>query len=479
MEDRIKARLNVALKTIVGFAVFLLFAATSMVLFFDINTYRVQVEAAASTALGMEVSINGRLGLGFSPGPYITLSNVYIRNRNIVVANASEASLGVDLIPLLFQEFQINRVWLEEPVISIVRDQNGEFNFDNPGMEERQLNARQIPRISFSAGTLRYFDVQSELLIEATDCRLKARGMKLTGGRSADVLKHLSFAADLTCDAFRKNAFAGSGLKVHASVNNGEFRLDPVTMDLFGGAGSGTMLANFSGDVPRYQVEYALPGLQTEAFFQVISDEPLLVGPMDFTMRLSMEGLTYHQVIGSATGQFSLRASQLTLTGSDLDNQLSRFESSQQFNLIDAGAFFFIGPLGLLASKGYDFASLLKRSDGTSEIQVLVSDWTVDQGEAKAQDVAMATHQHRMALQGSLDFADEQYQDVTLALIDPAGCAQVEQKISGSFQQPVVVGPGIVKSVTGSIRTLAKKGIDLFTDLDCEVFYTGRVSPPV
>lgn len=379
-------------------------------------------------AFKLEVSVDGRLGLAFSPGLYITLSHVRIRNRGIAVATSPEARLGIDLIPLLFQRVQLNRISLEEPVISIVRDLAGNLNVDNPGRAERVLSAGKLPPISFSEGTLRYFDVRSELLLEATDCRFDAQDLELASADSIAVPGHLSLTADLACGTFRKNAFAGSGLKVRAVANHGAFHLDPITMDLFGGAGSGRVVANFSGDTPRYKLDFALPDLRAEVFSLALTDTAMLEGPMDFTIHLTMDGDTGDEVIRSATGQFSLRGSQLTLTGSDIDQELNQYESSQNLDLIDAGAFFFIGPLGLFATKGYDFTALLGGSDGTSQIQLLVSDWNVEKGEAHAQDMAMATLQHRLALHGSLDFADEQFRDVIVAVVDLQGCAQVKQK---------------------------------------------------
>jgi len=44
----------------------------------------------------------------------------------------------------------------------------------------------------------------------------------------------------------------------------------------------------------------------------------------------------------------------LTLNGRDLDQELSRFESSQHFNLVDVGAFFFAGPVQKLFNMGRD-----------------------------------------------------------------------------------------------------------------------------
>ena len=137
--------------------------------------------------------------------------------------------------------------------------------------------------------------------------------------------------------------------------------------------------------------------------------------------------------------------------------QFDRYESSQNFNLVDVGAFFFAGPVGLAVTKGYNFASIFQGSGGRSEIRTLVSDWKVERGVAQSQDVAMATNENRVALQGRLDFVNERFDDVTVALIDAKGCIKAQQTIHGAFKKPVLEKPSTLKSLTGPVVRLLEK----------------------
>ena len=302
--------------------------------------------------------------------------------------------------------------------------------------------------------------------------------LRLAGGTDRGLLQNLSFRAQLACGEIRKDDFAIADLKVSATGTQGVFDLQPVTMQVFGAQGTGSLQADFSGDVPRYSVHYALPQFHVEAFFKGLSAEKVASGTMDFTAQLSLQGKTPKALRQTLAGQITLRGGNLILHGRDLDAELSRYESSQHFNLVDVGAFFFAGPLGLVVTKGYNFASNLQGPGGSSEIRTLVSDWHVEHGVAQAQDVALATKEHRLALQGGLDFATERFDDVTVALIDAKGCTQVRQKITGSFQKPVVEKPSFLTSLTGPAMKLLKKGLALFPGGECEVFYAGSVAPP-
>jgi hypothetical protein len=132
---------------------------------------------------------------------------------------------------------------------------------------------------------------------------------------------------------------------------------------------------------------------------------------MDFSTNLSMKGKITDEMMRSAGGEASLHAHDLTLEIGDTDKQLSRYESSQTFNLIDLGALFFAGPLGLAVTKGYNFASIFQSSGGSTQIRTLVSKWNIEHGVAQAKDVAMATKENRIALKGGLDFVNGRFKE--------------------------------------------------------------------
>ncbi len=426
----------------------------------------------------MEVRAGGRLGIGFFPGLYITLADVHIRNRKADVVSAKEIRLGIDLLSLIQREVRIGRIVLIQPRISIEQERDGRFNFEQPESAGRTLPALTLANLSLSNGTILYADKQSGAGFTAGKCNLDIHHLRFMGGKGADRMKGLSFTAKFSCGEVRKNNFTFSDLKFSAIGKNGIFNFNPVTMRVFGAQGSGSIQADFSGNVPRYHVRYSLPQFHIEEFFKTLSPRKIADGVMDFSMILSMQGMTYDQLKQSADGQISLRGENLGLDGTDLDREFSRYESSQNFNLVDVGAFFLAGPVGLVVTKGYNFASLFQGSGGHSEIHQLVSGWKVEHGVAQAQDVAMATNKNRIALKGGIDFANEKFNDMTVALVDDKGCVKIQQRIRGTFQKPVIEKPSIFKSITGPALNLLKKGRDLFPGGACKVFYAGSIAPP-
>ena len=436
-----------------------------------------RVEAIASEALGMEVQVGGRLSIGFLPGLHIALADVHLRQRGAEVAAAAEADLGVELLPLLHKELRTDRIELKRLTIAIERDHDGRLNTEALPAANGRLPQLDVARVSVSDMTLAYADKQSGKGFEAAGCNLDVSRLRLSAGERADLLKNLSLAAKLDCRQIRTKDSAASDLRLAVDAQGGIVRFDPLTMQLFGGHGSGTVRADFTGSVPTYQVTYRLTQFRLEEFFRTLSPRSIGQGAMDFSATLSLRGKTTGAQLPTAAGVVSLRGDNLSLAIGDLDEKLSRYESSQSFNLIDVGALFFAGPLGLAVTKGYDFARIFQGTAGTTTIRTLVSEWQVEHGVAHAKDVAMATRANRLALQGGLDFVSGRYDEVTVAVVDARGCAKVQQKVHGPFMNPDVEKPSALGTLTGPTRTLLRQAKRLL-GAKCTVFYAGSVAPP-
>lgn len=459
----------IGLLVIVGFA---------LSLFLDLNAYKSRIEAAASDTLGMEVSVGGRLGIGFFPGVQVTLEDLHIRNRGTELVTASKARIGFDFLALLNKSAWFKKVVLEQPSITIERGRDGRFNYEKTEEIRRPLPDLMLAKLSFSDGTLRYLDRQSGNGFEAAECSLDASRLQLSDRDRPGIMKKLSLSAEIACGAVRTEDHAASDLKMTVAGKRGVFDIKPLTMRAYTGQGSGNLRADFTGAIPRYHLSYTLSQFHVDAFLKPLSPQNVPEGSADLTANLSMQGKTVKNMRQTLQGQVSLRGKNLILNGRDLDQAFARFESSQTFNLVDMGAFFFAGPVGLAVTKGYNFASILQGSEGRSEIRTLVSDWKVERGVALSRDVAIATTKNRVALQGRLDFVNERFDDVTVALIDDKGCIRAQQTIHGAFDKPVVENPSTLKALTGPVVKLLKQVGSLFPGGECEVFYAGSVVPP-
>jgi len=455
----------------------LVLAVVALALVLAIGDYRPRLEAAVSAKLGMEARIGGRVGIGFYPGLHVTLGDVHIRNRGTELFAAKEARIGASLLGLFRQDLRMEKLVLVQPRIFIEKGRDGRFNFEKPETAPRVLPDLNLANLSVADGMFIYADRRTGTAFEASGCSLAANSLRITNRGRPGIMKNLSFGAELTCGEVRTKSYAASGLKFSVAGQRGIFDLK-AWMRIFNGHGSGDVRADYTGAAPLYQVRYSLSRFHIDAFLKALSTKNVGKGSMDFSANLSLRGKSVNELKQSTTGLISLRGKDLILNGRNLDEEFARFEASQSFNLVDAGAFLFAGPVGLAITKGYDFANVVRGSQGNSEIRTLVSDWKIARGVAHAQDVALATNKNRVAFRGGLDFVNQRFNDVSVALVDAKGCARVQQKVHGSFGKPVVETPSVIAALAGPVRRLLNQAESIFPGETCEVFYAGSVASP-
>jgi AsmA protein len=465
--------LKILLISIGGLVLLLAVAAASVIFLFDPNEYKPQLQAAASEALGMQVNVKGPMTIRFYPGLRLAINDVEILDNKSELVAVEEIRVGLELLPLLQKQYHIKSVSLLRPVISL---ESGAAVSKQKGAEG-EVPAVELAKISISDGAFSYLDKQSGEKLSAKGCDITVRNLRLGAGK-AELINRLSFGSSLHCGTVNAKPIAVTNVKLSLNAKDGVFDVKPITLNLLGGEGSGDMRADYTSATPKYKVRFALPHFAIDELLKTLSSEVILAGPVSFSMDLSLQGKSAKQIERSASGSVVLQGKGLKLQGYDLDTVFSRFESSQSFNLLDMGALLVAGPAGVALTKGKDFAGILTGAEGETGITKLVTRWKVKQGVMHASDVAMATAKHRIALLGGIDVAGGRFADITVALIDSKGCAQVQQKIDGPFNKPVMQQPSAVKAVAAPVLNVFKKGKDLLAGDNCKVIYSGEVTVP-
>jgi AsmA protein len=438
---------------------------------------RSRLEVAASDALGMDVHIGGPVGLRLFPVLHVTLEDVRITNHGADVATAAQAAFGIELRALLHKDLQIQSLAFKHMTITITRDQNGHFNVQRPPKATAASRAADIAAVLFTDSSFLYNDALAGSEFRAEDCKLSVSDLRVSPTQAPELMSGVSFDARLACGRMRTETVRTSDVKATVHSEDGVFKFDPVTLEVFGGHGSGKVEANFNGALPVYHVHSTVSKFRIADFSKTVSPAKVAEGTMNFSADLSMRGTLTAGVMHTLAGEASVHGENLVLEIGDLDKEFSHYESTQSFNLVDVGAFFLAGPIGLAVTKGYDFAKILKKSEGQTTILTLVSEWKIEQGIALAQDVAMATPKNRVAMKGGLNFVNDTFDDVTVALVDPKGCSRVEQKIRGPFRGPDVEKPNVLIAIAGPVRKLFNKTRSAL-GAKCPVFYAGTVAPP-
>jgi type II secretion system protein N len=538
-----------------GGAVALLLVVVFFALTFNINSYRPRIESAASGATGLDVRINGKMGLSFFPFG-LSAKDIHVASKGGEIISLENLRLGAELMPLLKKQLKVTSCELIKPSVTIVKDTDGKYNFEST--EKKSTNGQagvtfSLNDLKLSKGVLVYLDKKTgektefkdfdlaikdlwvagnviekasftgsfdckevlqkdfrienlkahvkavkglynfePLAIEALDYFDKKAGEKTelkeirlvikdlsvvdTSGR---IMKNISLTGNMDCKEVRKKDLKIDNVKSPIKVEKGVISLTPLTMEIFGSKGEGDATADKSEVDAVYKINLKVLKLDFAKLQESFGTKKVIGGKGDLYASLTMKEKGNRNLMSGMDGTFSLRGDNLVIYTMDLDKFLSSYETSQEFNLVDLGAFFIAGPLSTVALKGYRYGDVYNQTrGGQGTIRQFVSHWKIKGGVADATDCALATQHNRVALKGKLNLVRERYDNVIVALLDDKGCAKFTQGISGPFGSPQVGKVSAVESLGGPIFNLYKKAKRFIQGGKCEVFYNGSVQQP-
>jgi len=473
--------IKVLLSALVGLLAIGLIALLLLLYFFDINRHKPAVEERISSALGMQATVEGPLRLSLRPGLRITLQKVRVRNRDTEFAFIEEVDVAIPFVALLHNDIVPSHIETRGVRITVERSPEGRYNYEKLPAEIERSRAVALVNLAFEDVSLVYSDQSPNDRLAFTGCSGEFTNIQKPAGEP--FLKHLSLNGQFKCNQLQgpgpdKNRVV-TNLQVTATAKAGVLDFDPITVLAYGGQGTAKIRTDRSLDVPTLTIAATLPKFRVESLLQPAASGKALSGQLNFSANLSMRGADRLVMRQSAQGGMSLSGANLKLSGVDLDQQLKTFELSQSLNLLDIGALLFVGPISLIATKGAELATVTRSTDSSTVIRNAIARWKIEKGVAHAVDVALTTNANRLAIRGDLNFVNEQYRDVVVALVDDNGCAKARQKISGPFSKPVVeqsiilVPLGPLLRLLESAQALLKGGPD-----KCEVFYSGSLTSP-
>ena len=457
-------------------ALLILAVALAAWLLIDSDQIRQQLEARLSKSLGMEVQIHRSPRLSLLPGPGVSVEKLEVRHQDRAVATAESLRVGFAITPLLRGTLQPETLHLDQPQLTVEQNRSGELNLARP--DPGQLGALSLQQLRVTDARLRYQDRTTETNWQMAQCDVNLHVLRHGGGTVDQVLATLAAEGAMQCQSLSRDRFRLSDLSVELKGDQGAFTLDPLTAVAFDGALSGRIAADFSAGPPTLRIEQRLDGFNFGAFIRLLNPDQQATGKIDLELDLQTAGASLPALRQSASGKLTMSATELTFQGYDLDEQLEDYTETQRFNLIDVGAVFLAGPVGLAVTRGYAFTGLLAGSDGSTTIEQMVSEWAIEAGVARSRDVAFRTPKHRLALSGGLDFGNASFHQLKVAVVDSEGCAVVEQQITGPFHDPKIDKPNVLVAVTGPMLNLVERGVQAVTNNDCAPFYTGALPPP-
>jgi AsmA-like protein len=452
---------------------------------FDLNSWKPEIEAAASKATDMHVTIQGALELKRWFPLTLIVHGLQFQNREEPVLKLENVECSsLEPLPLLRGRLRMGTCTVDGFAIAIVRGADGHFNF------ERTTPRPRPPAVVSSAPPV---VLVSHLIVQGGAYVFTERGQPARAeiaGISADlhgfaigkfpegIRRAFAFKGALAWDTLRRDALTLTQLKSKISAGGGHYLLEDLSLDAFGGKGTGTFAADTGDSIPHFELRLDVPRCGVEHLLEGLRTEPVISGEAALSMHVRAAGRNKDELTQTLSGDVALSGRNLKTHDLDLDKLIHKFDKTRGFSLIDLAAFFIAGPLGPIATKGHDFGRVyLQLGTGEGTLDRLVSTWRIDDGLAEAKDCALATKKNRVAFVGKIDLVHGVYQDAAIGVLDERGCSRYTEKLSGPVGGRRSFGKSTMKAIAGPFVGLFQKIHHAF-DQKCDVFYNGSVPQP-
>jgi uncharacterized protein involved in outer membrane biogenesis len=406
------------------------------------------------------------LQLQTDSGNLITNGDLSINPESAVDLNSS----------IYLTDFFINKFASKNPEADVIRmDISGKFNgtFDIKKGEPDDflyISDFQIDRSNF------YYLNKSDsdtVSLRGLEGDLGFLAVNVSDGDK--ILSTLDVSGIIKSKNLTVNGFNHRNLETLVDGKSGEIRLSKNQIEIFGIHGETIIDVDFTDDIYSYRIEQNVKGHDINHIFDTVTENDLVDGSLDISIWLEMDGNSWEENLKTLRGQISNRGKDLRIMRVDIDAIVKNFRDTQNFKLMDVGAFVFAGPAGAVVTKSVDYANLLRMNPGDSTvIGDFISVIEINEGKAHIEDMAFSTRKNRIVFGGDIDLANLQFVDFVIAIVNKDGCIELSQKLNGPFADPQLEE----FSAIGTILAPITNAYNSIIGKDCTPFYTGVITHP-
>lgn len=457
-----------------------------------LNSQRSEIEQTISRATGLQTRIAGTVSATLWPTPGMAFADISLNRGDKIVLRAKELTASFSLGPLLKKQFVPGALDIQQLELNLPAGENGLPAFAlpiNPSPSDAPVPTTgfrfELPdRVELHNSTITVTAENGEELYQFKDLNLAMHPMwrkeqildALLGGNP----ENWALAIYVNFEQARIRQLALGRTSFNVQYQPGQLAAGITEVNVFGGKGQGTFSWLRGVAVPEYRTSFTLHDFDASQSVKLFRPESFIKGKLNMSADLASSGDDLKTLIDHASGTVKLAGADLDLVTANLDELVTRIINAQQYNLTDAAAYFFIGPLGASATKGMDIANVARElmQPGTTPNQIkrMVSDWEVAGGIATAKDVALETGRYRLALKGRIHLLKQEFENVEIGVVDDRGCAIVTQRLNGPIASPKI-------EKTNLLLTLAKPLLDALAKTaqravsSCNIFYQGELLP--
>ena len=475
------------LLSIVLFCAFIIVTFFFLIKVIDFNEYKPRIHKALKEGTGYEIIIRGDITLSLSPLGVsvfdIEITNPSYRSET-PFAKLGSFDVALNVASLLKKEIKVSEVSIDSLTLMVEKSKEGKFNYELAPLkqkiadkktkesiatvERRDCNVSwfdDVKKIKFSNANVTYNEDNGTTKLAFEKINLDT--FNISRDSMKQRLQSLSFSADVHIDRIAYGEYALSDISMPFEMKDGIAISENLQYTLFDTPILGSAKFDLSGKQPKISLKSKLVGLKLASLSKELWNKDLLEGNANGELKLSFfagDKSTLH-------GFVQLFGEGITLKGYDLDKIASLLDPTQQ----NAHAFNFSSLISSMnAFKG-----------GSTLIKEANTKLDIGYSEIQFTDVALSTAQNRIAMKGIVNIVDEKLINVKTALLNPKGCATLEQKFSGTFLTPLLkVDDSTITALSNVVLSFSTKSKTIVpnspkqNDENCTVFYEGVIKHP-
>jgi len=332
-------------------------------------------------------------------------------------------------------------------------------------------DSTQIKLLNITNGNLEY--AYSKDTIVTRLLNFKSTGIDYKLNENPNPLATLYARGNIKADKIRSSGFDVEEFDFNFLAKNGEYIVETKKPKVFGTGAKGQISYNLKPFIkrPQFSIYCNISSFNIQEMLHTFLNDTTISGNLSMLMDISGEGSELKGIVSNLNGKINLSGKNLIFYGVDADKVIEEFQRSQNFNLVDAGALLLAGPVGLVVTKGTDFAKIFIMSQGkSSQIKEFVSNWKVTNGSFLAEDVALSTLKNKVAAKGWIDISTDSL-EVSFAVINDNGCSIFQQDVFGDLNKPTLGKVKVVSTLLAPVTNLYKE----IMNVNCQAFYNGSL----
>jgi uncharacterized protein involved in outer membrane biogenesis len=322
---------KIALGILIGVAVLVLAMVVAVPLLINIDRYRPEVVKHLEAETGKPVEI-GKLTLHVFPSVAVYVDDFSMGNPAGfppgVFVKARRISAVVDAGQLWDRKVAIKSLELDDPLLNILQDAGGKWNFENPPAAQKASEANDQSPSSFSLGVISRVTITNAELKAANllangregpayfqghGVNLELVQVDLNAFTAAALVGVPRFAApgagggwwtsvayaagaapaaqgNLTAKSLMFSDLQVTSVKSKLRLFPKQVYFDDLNFDLYDGHAAGALNFNFAGRNPRYSTQAKLKGVNMEKLLAAFPEaRGKMTGTMDGTLKLAGE----------------------------------------------------------------------------------------------------------------------------------------------------------------------------------------------